>query len=107
MAHMMSSSCPLLASCQGGASVCQGKVLLFLNFSIIHGLLHEEVLAPRTILPLLLACLGVPPPALTCIVVVRLSLLQEPLHTILADDLKIAKITFKNFVACLKVHPSW
>merc|ERR1711953_749593 len=46
-----------------------------------------------------------PPSALASIVVVSLELLQEPLHTSLADNLKIAKIALKNFVACLKVHP--
>merc|ERR1712062_49902 len=86
------------------ARVCQSEVLLFRNFSVIHTKLHEEVLTPRTILPLLLAFRSVRPPALASIVVVTLELLQEPLHTGLADNLNIAKVAHQNFVACLNVR---
>merc|ERR1719220_701969 len=86
------------------ARVRQREVRLLHDLSIIHGFLHEEVLAPRTILPLLLAVLCIPPPALTRVDVVRLELLQEPLHTSLTTNLKIAEIAHKNFVACLNVR---
>merc|ERR550525_2092675 len=58
------------------------------KLSRIHGELHEEVLAPRTILPLLLASFSIPLPALTTIDVVCLELLQEPFHTSPAYNLK-------------------
>merc|ERR1740123_542752 len=87
------------------ASVCQCEVRLLHNLRIIHGFLHEEVLAPRTILPLALAFRSLPPPALV-VGVVSLELLQEPFHTGLAGNLKIAKVAHKNFVAGLNIRSS-
>merc|ERR1712151_331808 len=84
------------------ASVGQCEVRLLHNLSIIHGFLHEEVLAPRTILPLGLALRSFPPPALV-VDVVSLELLQEPFHSSLAGNLKIAEVSHKNFVACLNI----
>jgi len=72
--------------------------------------MHEHVSAPMTILPLLLlAFLGVPPPTLS-IVAVCLELRDEPLHTSLAHNLKIAKVSHENCVACLNIcfiHRRW
>mmetsp|Transcript_36197 Transcript_36197/g.81777 ORF Transcript_36197/g.81777 Transcript_36197/m.81777 type:complete len:372 (+) Transcript_36197:238-1353(+) len=83
----------------------QGEVADLGDLGIVHGPLHEEVLTPWTILPLLLAHRCLLPPA--GVGEGLLELFQKPLEALCAGHLQVSEKSFQDSLAVLEVNASW